>query len=584
MENRVDFKLNLGFLQKQLTDEIDAISVIHIDINYNMDKSDSIELKILREELSELKQRLKVVENTLENSTGKINTMGKNESSLAESDIEINLSFSPKNSIEFRVGEYGMAWLGNIVLLFGIAFLVQYLQNSSGQVLSLLIGFISVAGIYASAYILRKTHSYLSKLFTYNGHFLLYYMTLRLHFFQADPLIQNNTLGLFISLTVVGALFYFSIRRKSQLMTAIVLIMFLVSGIIGNSTRLLLGIATLTSIVSIFLYYRFGWIKIVVAFIFFVYLVYIIWLFNNPFITHELQFRETHEFGIIYLIATWCVFSLPAILPKKENISNEVLIFSLIWNALGFTTLLVLIVFNYLDDNKILIFSMISLFCLIYSFVIQSRSILKISASIYAIYGFIAMSAAIYGIFQLPKAYMLLSIQSLLVVSMALWFRSRFIVIMNTLMYFMLLIFYITDPISHSSTNFSFMLVAFITARVINWKKDRLKLKTELLRNFYLVAGFAMTLIAFRHAMPDSLITVSWISTAIVFFILSHLLKNIKYRWLAIAVLIASAINLVVVDMSNINIDLRILILLLLAVISITVSIIYTKYLIKKKE
>ncbi|MBW6534955.1 MAG: hypothetical protein K0B11_08100 [Mariniphaga sp.] len=549
-----------------------------------MGKSDSIELKILREELSELKQRLKVVENTLENAIGEINPVVETESSIPESDIDINLSFFPKNSIEFRVGEFGMAWLGNIVLLFGIAFLVQYLQNSGGRILSFLIGFMSVAGIYVSAYISRNTHSYLSKLFTYNGHFLLYYMTLRLHFFQANPLIQNKTLGLFILFTVVGALLYFSIRRKSQLMTAIVLIMFLVSGIIGNSTMLLLGIATLTSIVSVFLYYRFGWLKTVVAFIFFVYMVFIIWLLNNPFITHELLFRETHEFGIIYLIATWCVFSLPAILPEKENISNEVLIFSLIWNALGFTTLLALIVFNYLIDNKVLIFSMISLFCLIYSIVIQSRSILKISASIYAIYGFIAMSAAIYGIFQLPKAYMLLSIQSFLVVSMALWFRSRFIVVMNTLMYFMLLIFYIIDPISHTSTDFSFMLVAFITARVINWKKDRLRLKTELLRNLYLFAGLVMALIAFRHAMPDSLITVSWISTAIVFFILGQLMKNIKYRWLAIAALIASAINLLVMDMSNINTDLRILILLLLAVISITVSIVYTKYLIKKKE
>jgi hypothetical protein len=191
---------------------------------------------------------------------------------------------------------------------------------------------------------------------------------------------------------------------------------------------------------------------------------------------------------------------------------------------------------------------------------------------------------AIYGIFLFPKAYTLFAIQSFLVVSMALWFRSRFIVVMNTLLYLLLLIFYVKDPVSYNSANFSFMLVAFITARVLNWKKNRLNLKTEMLRNLYLIAGFVMTLIAFHHAMPEAFITVSWICAAILFFVISHLIKKVKYRWLAIAALIASSINLLVVDMSNMNIEFRIFIFLILAVISILVSILYTKYFIRKQD
>jgi len=307
-------------------------------------------------------------------------------------------------------------------------------------------------------------------------------------------------------------------------------------------------------------------------------------LLNNPFITHQAEFREHHDFGFIYLIATGFIFSLLAILPKKENISNDILIFTLIWNGLGFTTLLALTVFTYLSVNYVLIFSLISFFSLAYAVIIHMRSFLKISASIYAVYGFIAMSVAIYGIFLLPKAYSLLAIQSFLVVSMALWFRSRFIVVINTLLYLLLLIFYLKDPVSYNSANFSFMLVAFITARVINWKKDRLNLKTEFLRNLYLIAGFTMTLIAFYHVAPESLVSVSWIFAAILFFLLGYLIKKIKYRWLAIAALVASAINMLMVDMSDINIESRIFIFLLLGIISISVSILYTKYLKKKKE
>ena len=167
---------------------------------------------------------------------------------------------------------------------------------------------------------------------------------------------------------------------------------------------------------------------------------------------------------------------------------------------------------------------------------------------------------------------------------MALWFRSRFMVIMNTLLFLLLLIFYLTEPVSFNQTNFSFMLVAFVSARVINWKKDRLNIKTEFVRNIYLLSGLIITLIAFHHISPPSYITASWIFAAVIFFLLSLLIKNIKYRWLAIATMVASAIRLIFIDMSSINIGYRVLIFMGLAIISITISILYTKYLTKKMK
>ncbi|NOY96395.1 MAG: hypothetical protein GXO81_08460 [Chlorobi bacterium] len=542
-----------------------------------------LKLKKLNKQLLSLEKRLTQVEKSI----NKIKSQGiqipETEPEQTETDFDIQFPFKSKGSIESGIGEYGMAWLGNIVLLFGIVFLVQHLFKSGTPLLSAFVGYAAIAGIYAGSYFTREAYSYLSKLFYYNGHLLLYFLTLRLHFFQSDPLIRSLNVELLIVTIVLGALFYLSYREKSQLMAGVVLLMMLILGIISDSTHFLLGISTFTALLSVFLYYRFGWIKIVIAFISFVYLVLLNWLLNNPVIGNELVFRKTHEFGFLYLIATGVIYSLLAILPKKENTSNDLLITSVIWNGLGFTFILLLTVFSYFSDNYVLIFGVIALFCLIYSVILQSHSFLKITASIYAIYGFIAISVTIYGLFLFPKAYMLLSIQSFLVVSMALWFRSRFIVVMNTILFVLLMIFYLKSPISYNSTNFSFMLVAFITARVINWKKERLNIKTEFLRNIYLVSGFMMTLIAFYHAIPKSFVTVSWIFVAILFFILSLLLKNVKYRWLAIATMIASAINLLVVDMSNINIEYRIIIFLFLAIISIAISIFYTKWFIKKK-
>jgi hypothetical protein len=236
-----------------------------------------------------------------------------------------------------------------------------------------------------------------------------------------------------------------------------------------------------------------------------------------------------------------------------------------------------------LQNNYVPVFGAIAVCCLAYAVILQSRSSLKITASMYALYSFLAMSVAFYGILLLPKAYMLLSLQSLLVVTMALWFRSQFMVVMNSILFMGLIAVYLSTEGNHSPTNFSFMFVALISARIINWKKERLNIKTEYIRNLYLFLGFSMTLIAFYHAFPESYITVSWISAAILFFALGRLMKNIKYRWLAISTLIASAIKLIFVDLSDIDIGFRVLVFLFLAIISITVSILYTKFLIKKK-
>lgn len=549
-----------------------------------MENADANEIKILRNEISQLNARITQIESSL--GLLKMKPIHQLETDSEQEDDDFQLTFNVKadDSIEFRIGEYGMAWFGNIVLLFGIAFLIQYLQHSQYQLLAAFTGLISITAIYAVSYFTRNSYSYLSKLFAYNGHILLFYWTLRLHFFQTEPLIKSEFLGLFILLISLSGLFYLSFRRKSQLMSGIVLLMFLISGVISNSTNFAATMTLAVALLSMALYYRFGWLRLVFIYILLTYFSYLNLLLNNPSGGNSPEFISSSGILNLFFIGSGFIFSLLALIPKKEEISNDFIIASGVWNGLGFSTVLAIITITYLSKSYVPFFASISVFCLIFSVVLQSRSDLKIMASIYALYGFLGMSVAFYGILLFPRAYMLFAIQSLLVVSMALWFRSRFIVVMNTFLFTILLIFYLSNKTSYNSINFSFMLTAFITARVINWKKERLNIKTELIRNTYLVAGFIMTLVAFYHAFPASYITVSWIVGAMLFFILSRLLQNIKYRWLAIATLIASGIKLIFADLSDLDIGFRVLIFLLLAVISITVSVLYTKFLIKKKE
>jgi hypothetical protein len=186
------------------------------------------------------------------------------------------------------------------------------------------------------------------------------------------------------------------------------------------------------------------------------------------------------------------------------------------------------------------------------------------------------MSIALYGIFKLPGVYLLLSVQSLLVVSMALWFRNRLIIVMNSILFLTILIVYLLSSKNVDGVDFSFALVALISARIINWKNSRLQIKTDLIRNLYMLEGFCMMLLALLNAVPKQFVTFSWTVTALLYFIISLLLKNIKYRYMALGTMICSAFYLFIVDLARIGIIYRVLALLFLAAISIGISIYYT--------
>lgn len=550
----------------------------------NKEKTNLPELETLRKDLIALTDRLTKVESLLEQLKGQRVVPDKSELPEEEEAIDIKFPFQTKGSIEYGIGEYGMAWIGNIVLFLGLIFLVNYLQNSVSLLIAVAVGFSAVALVYITAYYTRESLSVLSRLLVFNGHFLLYFLTLRLHFFQEAPLIQNKTLGFVLLVIVSTAFLYIAFRKKSQFIAGLSLLMLVATGVFYDVVGVISGVAAMAAVLAVLLYYRFGWIKLTFGFIFIIYLAHLTWLLNNPFMGNNPGFIASPGSGYVYFIATGFIFSFLALIPKKEEISNELVITSIIWNGIGFTFLLAAIIITYFEKNYVPIFSAITVLCILWAVILKLRSEIKIIASMYVLYGFLALSVAIYGIFGLPLSYGLFALQSLIVVSFALWFRSRFMIIMNTILFLVLLIFFVQSKSYNDLTNFSYMLVAFISARIINWKKERLNIKTEFVRDMYLVAGFAMTLVAFYHVSPPSFITASWIFAGILFFLMSLLIKNVKYRWLAIATMLVSAIRLIFFDMASVNIGYRVLVFLGLAIISITVSILYTKYLVKKKE
>lgn len=488
------------------------------------------------------------------------------------------------SAIESRFGEFGLAWIGNLVLLFGIIFLMRYLQNKGMTAVSILIGYASVAGLFLVSRFLRDSHKSMASIFSLNGYIMLFLVTMLLHFFTSDPLIKGAYPDLVLLLVVTFVQGYVAFRKKSEGLATLAFIMGGVTAVLSNQTHFMLPLASLLALASVFLMNRLGWWRLLIFSIFLVYFTYLVWLLGNPFMGHQMQVIKTHDNGYIYLYIIAAIYSSLALLKQRGLFPDHGAVSSIIINGLGFSMLLTFLVLAFFKQNYILLFGSIALFCLAYSIILQNRSAWKVVASLYALYSFVALSVTVFGIYGFPKAYFFLAIQSLLVVSMALWFRSKVILVMNTFLFLILLLVYLLTARHIHSANITFALVALVTARTVNWQKDKLEIKTEILRNTYLLTGFFMVLYALFKVVPGNYVTLSWTIAAALYFLLSFAMKNIKYRYLALGTMMAAALYLFIVDLARVEIAFRVIAFLFLAAISIALSLYYSKRRKKKAE
>ncbi|MFQ6113892.1 MAG: DUF2339 domain-containing protein, partial [bacterium] len=120
--------------------------------------------------------------------------------------------------------------------------------------------------------------------------------------------------------------------------------------------------------------------------------------------------------------------------------------------------------------------------------------------------------------------------------------------------------------------------VALSSARILNWKKERLELKTDMIRNAYLASAFVIVLYGLYHAVPSNYVSLSWLGAALFYFGMSLALKNIKYRWMAILTIFAMIIHVFLIDMARLDPGFRIVLFLAVGVVLLVVSLIYTKH------
>ena len=153
-------------------------------------------------------------------------------------------------SLEFKIGEYWIARLGTALLFMGIAFFISYPFETFPPLAASLLGYVAVAGIFGLSRYWKKTYQHLSRILFGGGLVLLYFATLRLHFFISNPILTNKLTGLAAIVAVLGTIFYLAIKRKSELLTGLACFLGYTTSLISDTSHFALTLITLTAFAS----------------------------------------------------------------------------------------------------------------------------------------------------------------------------------------------------------------------------------------------------------------------------------------------------------------------------------------------
>jgi len=526
----------------------------------------------LEEKIKSLETRLSKIESIL-----RIQWIEKSDEIEGPIPAEKSKASDPEHTTESRIVEYGLAWLGSIVFFFGVIFLMSYIEGLGYPVLAKVTAYFLTLSVIAFSIYSKNSFPTLTYVLNICSVLLLFYITVGLHFFSDQPLIAQKGVGLALAFGIIGLWLYKAIKSNAEFLATIAIALSVITAVISDYSYITFAVLLITAIASHLLFYHKVWWRLHIFSLFMVYLAHLLWLLNNPVLGHEMRAVGSPDYNMLFLFGYAVTYSLSVFIPKERLGSNGSLISIAIWNAISYSFLLLLVIPIFYEESYPLVFSAVTAYCLIFSIVLKIKSKQDFAPATYASFGFAALSIAVYGFFGLPNVFLLLVLQSVLVVLIAIWYRSRIIVVANTFLFVSILLIYLIISGSVNITNFSFALAALATARILHWRKDQLTLKTDIIRNMYLLLACAMILYGLNQALPRNYVTMAWTATAIGFFLLSIIFGNIKYRYLSILTIVITGGHLFFVDLGQLDILYRVIAFLSFAMITLGVSLYYTK-------
>lgn len=481
------------------------------------------------------------------------------------------------DSLELDIGEYWFAKVGIVVLVIGLAFLLTLPYRNLPVLLPSLLGYLLVGAMTGASTLLRKSFGHLSRYFMGGALLLFYFATMRLHFFTDQPAVASRMAAIGLMAVAVAVYLTVAYRKKSVYLMGLGISTGFITVILSGQPYWIFSMTALLSALVVYFKFQRKWPALLTLGVLLAYFTHFVWSINNPFLGNPLQLVGAPLANLYFIMLYAALLGLGNLSMGEEVSENGIRITTTFLNCLGSFSLLLLLGLIKFPAHLAGVHFTAFLLYLGLAIVFWAREKSKFSTFFYAMTGYSALSIAIIAGFHKPDYFIWLSWQSIVVISTAIWFRSRFIIVTNFFIYILIFLAHLALAERHGMVILNFAIVALISARILNWKKDRLELKTELMRNAYLGAAFVMFPTALYQMVPNNFVSISWVGITLFYYLLSRLLDNKKYRWMAILTLLLTVGHVFVVDIWRLEPLYRVASFLILALALLATSLLYTR-------
>ncbi len=488
------------------------------------------------------------------------------------------MTVDTEEELEFVVGQKWFAGVGVLVLTCGVGFALSLPFASLPAIAPPIAGFFLATSLLLVAWIWRGNFEQVSGHLRGAGMALLFFSTLRLFYFGTTPVLAvDSSAGRAVLATVVAVNLVLALRRKSPWLLGLAVLTGLISAIaVGAPFGVFLTVAALAGLAA-FAAVRHNWPGLLLGVIPAVYLTHLLWAINQPWSGRPFQIQTEPAAGLFFLLAYAAILAAGSLRRRDRTAEDPGTILAVLFNCGASYVLFMLQSLRIAPAEFASAHLAAALVYLGLAVAFWRSEASRISTFFYAMTGYLALSAAIVKVFPSPEVFIWLSGQSLVVVATALWFRSRLIVVANFFIYVSIVLAYMAVAKEESGISLGFGVVALLSARVLNWKKERLELKTELMRNAYLASAFVVFPYALYHLVPGAYVGVAWIGVALAYYLMNLIVRNPKYRWMGHLTLLLTVLYVIVAGITQLAPTYRIVSFLALGSVLLAVSLIFTQ-------
>ena len=487
-------------------------------------------------------------------------------------------SAQAEEDLEFAVGQDWFAKVGIVVLTLGAGFTVSLPFARLPAGMPSLIGFVLAGALFALARFWRQSFELVSGYLRGGAMALLYFSVLRLFFFGPQPLLSTESLaGRGLLLLVVAFNLILGYRRQSPALVGLALLMGYVSAVAVGAPEFVLPVLLVLGAAGTAASLRHRWPSLLLLTIPAGYATYFLWSASDPILGHPFHFVTSPAFSPGVVLALVLVGAAGSLWRRQREVEDGLTNSSALLNCgLGYAVYFLHTLTGFPATFALSHLSAAIVFLgVAILFWVRERS--RVGTFLYAMTGYMALSMAIVKAAPVPDVYVWLSVQSVVVVATAIWFRSRFIVVANFLIYAVIVLAYVFVAQNETGISVGFGLVALVSARILNWQKDRLELKTELMRNAYLLSAFIVFPFSLYHLVPASYVGLAWVGLALFYYLMNLVVRSPKFRWMGHATLLCTTLYLVVIGTSRFEPLYRVLSFLVLGTVLLMVSLLFTR-------